>query len=250
MPLKAVLFDLDNTILLYSEKQFYHDYIKGLYIHFRDLLLPDEFYDRMMNATQVMVDNDGSRTNLTLFLETFSSGLNESGEQLMQRFNSYYENEFQRFEELMLPVDGVAELFASLKRKGIKTVIATNPMFPMTVQKLKLSWAGLDGFDMTLITSVENSSFCKPNILYYKSICQKIEVAPRDCLMVGNDALNDMIASRLGMKTYLATDGEQLSVELSRSLATKDALDLPIPDFSGLLRELQKLIDKLIRDDS
>ncbi len=247
MPLKAVLFDLDNTILLYSEKQFYHDYITGLYIHFRDVLSPDEFYDRMMSATRVMIDNDGSRTNLALFLETFSSGLNESGEQLMQRFNSYYENEFRRFEELMVPVDGVAELFISLKKKGIKTVIATNPMFPMTVQKLKLSWAGLDGFEMTLITSVENSSFCKPNLLYYQSICEKIEVNPRDCLMVGNDALNDMIASRLGMKTFLATDGEQLSIELSRSLATKDALDLPIPDFSGLLMELPKVIDKLIR---
>ena len=249
MPLKAVLFDLDNTLLLYSEKQFYHDYIAGLFIHFRDVLSPDEFYDRMMSATRVMVDNDGSQTNLALFLETFSSGLNESGEQLMQRFDSYYENEFQRFEELMLPVTGVAELFASLKQKGIKTVIATNPMFPMTVQKLKLSWAGLDGCDMTLITSVENSSFCKPNILYYKSICQKIEIAPRDCLMVGNDTLNDMIASHLGMKTYLTTDGEQLSTELSRSLATKDASDLPVPDFSGPLSELPKIIDKLIRDN-
>ncbi|NQU28392.1 MAG: HAD family hydrolase [Candidatus Marinimicrobia bacterium] len=247
MPLKAILFDLDNTLLLYSEKQFYHDYIAGLYIHFRDVLSPDEFYDRMMSATRVMVDNDGSQTNLALFLETFSSGLNESGEQLMQRFNSYYENEFQRFEKLMIPVTGVAELFASLKRKGLKTVIATNPMFPMTVQKLKLSWAGLDGFEMTLITSVENSCFCKPNILYYESICQKVEVAPEDCLMVGNDALNDMIASRLGMNTYLATDGEQLSLELSHSLAAKDETDLPVPDFSGLLTDLPKLINKLTR---
>ncbi|MCK5330430.1 MAG: HAD family hydrolase [Candidatus Marinimicrobia bacterium] len=247
MPLKAVLFDLDNTLLLYSEKQFYHDYISGLYSHFRDLLSPDKFYDKMMNATRVMVANDGSQTNLTLFLEAFSSELNESGEQLMQRFNSYYENDFRHFEELMVPVDGVAELFTSLKKKGMKTVIATNPMFPMTVQKLKLSWVGLDGFAMTLITSVENSFFCKPNLLYYQSICEKIEVTASDCLMVGNDALNDMIASHLGMKTYLATDGEQLSIELSRSLAEKDDPALPVPDFSGLLMELPKVIDKLIR---
>ena len=57
-----------------------------------------------------------------------------------------------------------------------------------------------------MYTTYENSSFCKPNPKYYLEILEKIGVAPEECLMVGNDVTEDMVAKELGMEVFLLTD--------------------------------------------
>ena len=52
----------------------------------------------------------------------------------------------------------------------------------------------------------ENSRFCKPNLDYYREVLGKLRAEPEDCLMVGNDVGEDMIAEKLGMDVFLLTD--------------------------------------------
>ena len=52
-----------------------------------------------------------------------------------------------------------------------------------------------------------NSSFSKPNPKYYLDLCEKLDVEPKDCLMIGNDERQDIFAaSSAGMNCYLVTD--------------------------------------------
>ena len=67
-------------------------------------------------------------------------------------------------------------------------------------------WAGVNPDDFALITSYENSHYCKPNPLYYKEIIEKIGVKPGDCLMVGNDTTEDATAMPVGVDFFLLTD--------------------------------------------
>ena len=60
--------------------------------------------------------------------------------------------------------------------------------------------------DFELITTYENSSYCKPNPKYYVEILEKTGLKPEECLMVGINAEEDMIAESLGMKVFLLTD--------------------------------------------
>jgi len=60
--------------------------------------------------------------------------------------------------------------------------------------------------DFLLITDYEAMHFCKPNIEYYQEILTIIEKKPQECLMVGNDVQEDLIASQLGIKTFLLTE--------------------------------------------
>ncbi len=248
MTLEAVLFDLDNTLLLYSEKEFSQQYFTGIYTRFSDLMPLQEFGERMMSSTRAMVENDGSQTNLELFLSAFGKELNIAGEELLKRFDSYYGPEFPKFQSMMQPVGGVYELFSYLKGLLVKIVIATNPMFPLIVQHLKLEWAGLNGIEPDLITSVENWSSCKPNQVYFENVCRHLDVRPRNCLMVGNDALNDMSATLVGMKTYLTTDGDHHSIELSRQLTEKNTNNLPTPDYTGPFSGVRAVVEKLLED--
>lgn len=64
--------------------------------------------------------------------------------------------------------------------------------------------------------------------------------------MVGNDAYNDMIASRIGMMTYLTTDSCELSIEISRELARGEKIEYPKPDHSGSINDLPALLKTLL----
>jgi len=244
MQLEAVLFDLDNTLILFDEKIFFENYSKKLYLSFQDLLSPQEFFQKLISSTQVMTNNNGKLTNAEFFINDFAKGINEDKNKLWQRFENFYQNEFEQFKPLMTPLKTTRDIITNIKERGLKVVIASNPMFPANVQLIRLRWAELENLSFDLITSAENSTYCKPNPDYYSEICQKIDVNPANCLMVGNDGFNDMIASKIKMKTFLTTDSENFSVELSRELAKDNNLEMPEPDFKGKLSELVHVLEK------
>ena len=80
-------------------------------------------------------------------------------------------------------------------------------MFPYTAQKERISWIGLSEEDFDYITSYENSHYTKPNPNYYIEICNKLGINADECLMIGNDISEDMIASsKAGIKGLLVTN--------------------------------------------
>lgn len=245
MKLQAVLFDLDNTLILFEELVFFKHYSKSLYLAFQDLMTPQEFSQRLIRSTQMMVNNNGEMTNAEYFMKDFANGTGADEKELWQRFANFYEHEFDRFQSLMKPQVDAREIVLFSKEKGLKVVIASNPFFPTNVQLARLRWAGLDNIQFDLVTSADNATFMKPRLEYYHQICDRIQAPPENCLMVGNDGFNDMIASRIGMKTYLTTDSDEVSIELSRELAKHANLELPKPDFKGPLKELRLVINQL-----
>jgi len=244
--LKAVLFDLDNTLIMFDETVFFKEYTKKIFAHFADLMTVEDFTNKLLLSTFVMVKNNGEQTNVDTFMESFSNGINADKDDVLQRFVYFYENEFEQFKPLTSSIKNTYDVLYYIQQKGLKTVIATNPMFPMNVQEYRINWAGIDNLSFDLITAADNTPFCKPNLEYYRYICMKISVPPESCLMVGNDPFNDMVASKIGMKTYLTTDSEYGSIELSRLFAQNAELELPSPDYKGSLRELTAVIDRLI----
>ena len=57
--------------------------------------------------------------------------------------------------------------------------------------------------DFEYITTYENSHYAKPNPKYYEEILNNIGVSSKECIMVGNNTDDDMVAGTLGMKTFL-----------------------------------------------
>jgi FMN phosphatase YigB (HAD superfamily) len=243
--IKAILFDLDNTLILFDEKKFYELYVYRLSLHFSDIMDTKEFAEKLMKSTVIMSKNNGRQNNAKYFIADFSKGLNIDAQLLWKRFETFYSKEFVNFEKIMKPVAKAAEVIKKIKEMNLKMVIASNPMLPDTVQKLRLEWAGLKNIKFDLITDAYNSYFCKPNLKYYKEICEKLSIAPSQCLMVGNDAYNDMIASEIGMKTFLVTNADNNSVEVSREIAGLNHVELPEPDYKGELKDLISVINSL-----
>ena len=91
----------------------------------------------------------------------------------------------------------------AIQALGLGTVLATNPIFPKVATESRIRWAGLQPEDFRLYTTYENASYCKPNPDYYREILDKLNLRPEECLMVGNDVAEDMVAETLGMKVFL-----------------------------------------------
>ena len=55
-------------------------------------------------------------------------------------------------------------------------------------------------------TTYENSTYCKPDPRYFSQVAERFGLDPEECLMVGNDAEEDLAAAKTGMQVFLITD--------------------------------------------
>lgn len=207
MAITTILFDLDGTLLPQDQDLFLKSYFKRLVQklapHGYD---PDLTVKAIWKCTGAMIGNDGTCTNEQAFWRDFAAVCGEHVLQDIPLFDEYYRNEFQQVANDCGFNPKAGECIAALRQKGYRLALATNPLFPAVATESRMRWAGLKQEDFELYTTYENSSYCKPNLNYYREILTQLNVQPQECLMVGNDVDDDMVASELGMQVFLLTD--------------------------------------------
>ena len=97
MAIKAVLFDLDGTLLPMDQEVFMKFYFGELS---KRLVLygyePKKLIDSVFAGIKSMVKNDGTRKNEEAFWETFSEFHGEDCRKDEPIFDSFYRNEFEK----------------------------------------------------------------------------------------------------------------------------------------------------------
>ena len=203
----TVLFDLDGTLLPMDQDAFVKAYMVGLTkkaaAHGYD---PVQVPGAIWAGTKAMVKNDGSARNEDVFWDTFSALCNKDARQDISIFDEFYRKEFQQLRTVCGCDSRSAQAIQEIKALGYRVALATNPLFPAIATHSRARWAGLDPEDFDLITTYENSRHCKPNPAYYYDVIEALGVKPEECVMVGNDVDEDMIAEKLGIKVFLLTD--------------------------------------------
>lgn len=203
----TILFDLDGTLLPMDQEQFVKAYFSGLV-----KAMAPHGYDPMLltqaigEGTKAMICNDGSARNETVFWKTAQQVLGRDLQVDEPLFLHYYENEFQQVQHVCGKNPQAAQAIAAIRAMGYRTILATNPLFPPLATYSRIRWAGLQTQDFELITTYDNSSYCKPNPDYYREILENQGLTAEECLMVGNDAEEDLAAQALGIRVFLLTD--------------------------------------------
>ena len=207
MDIKTVLFDLDGTLLPMDQDIFVKTYFGLLAKRLAPLgYEPTELIKAVWAGTKAMIKNTGEKTNEEVFWDDFASRYGEEARNDLPEFDAFYREIFDQVKEVCGFNPRAKEVVNLLKEKGIRVALATNPIFPAIATEKRIAWAGLSPKDFELYTTYENSNCCKPNPEYYKEILNKLGVKPEECLMVGNDVSDDMVAQKLGMKVFLLTD--------------------------------------------
>lgn len=203
----TILFDLDGTLLPMDLEIFMESYFKALCLKCKDVMEPSHLTKSVWSSTKYMINNkEKSKTNEMAFMEDFKTRIDIALEEITPLLDDFYLKDFDELNIVSKPNPIIKEVVDILKEKGYQMVIATNPLFPRQAILHRIKWAGLKSEDFILITDYETMHFCKPNIEYYEEILSIIEKSPEECIMVGNDAQEDLAASQIGVKTFLVTD--------------------------------------------
>jgi len=233
--IKAILIDLDGTILDYDQDLFLKHYLTSL----SEYLNVDkkELSTTLLKATELMVrDTSPNLSNEQKFFKYFSPYFETHDKaDFIEKTTKYYNEVFDNISLYKGEIRTV--LIDALKlasRYDIKLVLATNPVFPAVATYKRISWAGLDRNMFSLITTYENSNYCKPNVEYYQEILTKINLLANEVVMIGNDTFEDLVAIKLGIETFLLVE---TVVEHEKKLD---------PKFKGDQIELKKYIKSLI----
>lgn len=205
--IKVVLFDLDGTLLPMDQDVFVKEYFgrlaKKLVSHGYD---PETLVNNIWASIKAMIKNTGEKPNEQVFWDVFSSMYEKDVLSDIGIFEEFYRNDFDEVKKVCGYTPRANEAIKAIKEMGFRVALATNPIFPAIATEARMRWAGLDSEDFELYTTYENSRFSKPYPDYYTEICRTLGVAAEECLMVGNDVRDDMIAATLGMKVFLLTD--------------------------------------------
>ena len=209
MTIKAIFTDLDGTLIRMDEQDFLNHYLSRLCQTVAPLgYEPQTLVSAMWKGVDAVVHSDGSQSNRDTFWQTFSTLL---GKQVLLHepvFNEFYDNgPFRLTQEITKPNPMARAFIDSLKERRLRIILATNPLFPACAVKTRLAWIGLTLEDFELISTYENSRFCKPSTHYYEELLQKSGLSPAECIMIGNSVTEDILpADALGMETFLITE--------------------------------------------
>lgn len=235
MSVKVVLFDLDGTLLPMEQETFAKAYMGGLAKSLSKYgYEPNKLIQTVWAGTAAMIKNDGAKTNEEVFWETAKACYGKDLRADEAFFEEFYQTDFDKVQTSCGYTPKAAELIAKIKGKGLRIALATNPIFPAIATRKRVAWAGLSLQDFELVTSYENSRHCKPNVAYYEDILRELGVSGEDCLMVGNDVNEDLVAANLGMQVFLLTD----------CMINRDGKDIAVYP-RGSFEELTKFIENL-----
>ena len=174
---EAILFDMDGTLLPMDQRIFVKHYFGEL----AKVLAPygvdgEALNTALWGGVRAMVKNDGTKSNEEVFWDYFDQYIQiEQGRDELERIiTKFYTNEFHKVKEYMGENPLARKMVETAHAQAPKVILATNPK-------------------------------------YFEEICKKMDVDPKNCLMIGNDELEDMhTASSLGMDCYMVTGSEIL----------------------------------------
>jgi FMN phosphatase YigB (HAD superfamily) len=237
MAITTVMFDLDGTLLPMDLDVYLGYYFKLLIQKLVPFGYdPKKITDSINHAVAAMVENDGSRTNEEAFWDSHRRIMGDkdaiSSRPLLEEF---YRNEFQQVKAVCGSMPESKEILDFCRGKGLRVVLATSPLYPRVATESRIRWAELQPEDFDYITTYEDSHYCKPNPDYYREILNKLALSADECLMVGNDVREDMIARDVGMEVFL----------LPKDLINRDNKDIsqyPHGDFNDLKAYIEKIL--------
>lgn len=203
----TILFDLDGTLLEMRTEPFVQQYMIELGKYIGGRYDAKKLLGIIWDATKAMIINqDPAKTNEQIFTEYFLEQSELTREEIWPIFEGFYRDVFPTLSHLTYPSPWGKKLVKAAKAQGYRVAVATNPVFPKDAIYSRLAWIDMSPDDFELVTVYEESHFTKPNPAYFQEVCDRLGVAPTDCIMVGNHMQEDMVASKLGIKTFWVTN--------------------------------------------
>jgi len=200
--LTTYLFDLDGTLSSVSDEDFARRYFQ-LIADFAEGRVDFERFMASLHTSlkSLFGERDGLINNYDHFMENFTDSMGQCDRKWYELFfNGFYDSEYNRLQELIVPRERVVKSLKNLKRAGSEIIIATNPIFPEKAINKRLQWVGLESGFIDYVTTMENSHYVKPDVRYYREILEINNLEAKNCVMIGNDITMDGVCTAAGIE--------------------------------------------------
>lgn len=246
--IKAVLLDMDNTLLRNPDMAFAQAFLSifGDYFHAHGYT---DIIPNLRKAIRVMGSGQrGNRTNRQVLVDLAGG----DPEEMNQLIDSFYADIYPQLQNCISAVPGAKELIYQLREMDYSVVIATNPLYPESAIRQRMSWAGLPLEDdlYALITSADTMHFAKPDPAYYGEILGRVGVEPDEAIMIGDSLRNDISpAQTVGLHTFhtgeegLQAFIDDLPAQLNKAFAPILCSAMIEPQFRGNIGALHGFVD-------
>ena len=222
MPHHAILFDLDQTLLNR------HDSL----IQFCDWQATQQFgFDpvttqRYINRF-VALDADGAVWKDQVYAQLKPEfGITDSVQDLV----ASYLNDFQNF---CIPFPKVPETIQQLHAQGYRLGLISNGRTPF--QQQNFHSLGLNGYFSSIVVSAA-VGLRKPDPAIFLFACQQLELAPEQCIFIGDNERADIQGAQSVGMTAIRFDPPQSVLSATASCASAR-----FNDFSNLIPIIQAL---------
>lgn len=203
--IKTVLFDLDGTLLNMGESAFEKEYLRRMVL-FLEQRYPGQgkaLVKAVGCGAEAMKKSEGTRRNALIFWEAFEQMSGKTREEMEPVITQYYQTDFSHIGDSYIPDADMQQAVQLLEQKGYQLLVATTPIVPRIANVQRVAWSGLGDIAWKDITSFEDYNWSKPDLRYYRQICDRFGFDPQNCLMVGDSLQKDYPATELGMDFYL-----------------------------------------------
>lgn len=229
--MRAILFDLDGTLLDIRLSEFLARYFQGLSAAAADRFPGVDLVAAISSSTEAMMRPHPGLTNKEAFDADFLAltgfDIREHGEV----FDRFYAERFPLLAGGSTPAKGARRAVETALDLGMRVAVATNPIFPLAAIRHRLSWARLDDLPVHVVTAYEDMHATKPLPSYFRETAELLGVEPAECLMVGDDPVLDLPAADTGMRTFYVGDDAGV-----------------FSDYRGDLDDLADLMPRLAQD--
>ena len=219
--IRAVLFDLDGTIL--DRLSCLRVYVYNLVERLPDVFDHVSFLDYMDRLIELDAHGHGDKRQVFRMLESVFRMPPGTGRRLLDDYEAH-------FPHIAVPFPKAHQTLASLRDSGVKLGLVTNG--PITSQQPKIDGLGIAGyFGTVLISGAEGVS--KPDPEIFRRAASRLGVKAEETVMVGDNPVADIGGARsFGMKAIWKRD---------EYWETPEAVDGVVED----LEELPGMIGKL-----
>lgn len=103
-----------------------------------------------------------------------------------------------------------AQRFLDWAKEHYPLTLATDPIWPEHLVKLRLEWAEVDPEIFQFISHSGIMHACKPTPEYYREILELEELDASQCMLIGNDLSKDLPATEVGIPVFIITKDKRL----------------------------------------
>lgn len=206
--IKAVLFDMDGTLLNLNFSAFIATYAADMSRLLGEVARCNPAPLGVAGARSYLAMTKENRTdellNGEVFVRTFEklTGIPLADPAIHAVMDCYEQEVLPNRNTSFVhakPASGGRAAIECAKDMGLVVALATNPAFTEACIHARMGWAEIEDADFAFISHTRNCTRLKPHAAYYQQFCDRLGVAPEECLMVGNDATKDLCRPSLGM---------------------------------------------------